>query len=114
MKTWIVTFEIIAFIVIYFPLREQDNPPSKVSTSWKVAALEADNDDFLSHAAQESWVTSVSILEDHIRPPPPRAWGTFYLVYNCAYWKPTGLKRMLWAFFIYRFPVHSSRFMVHG
>lgn len=74
MKTWIVTFEIIAFLVLYFPHEEQHRPPLKVLTSSEVFTFSADKTNCISYSDQEFWYSNLSTLADHIRPPPP-TWG---------------------------------------
>ena len=64
MKTWIVTFEVIAFVVIYFPCWDlADSRPGLVHSrgASNAYAYEFNQDPLLI----PHW-----IVEDHIRPPP--------------------------------------------
>ena len=79
MKTWIVTLEVIGFVLAYFLARAQDradeidvtfpNPNSRINCCNE----------------QELWPTIESTLEEHIRPPPHQVGRSFFSITQCWY-----------------------------
>ena len=87
MKRWIVTFEVVAFIVIYFPCWDlaESRPVLARSRGASVA--------YTHEFDQDPLFIPYWNVENHVRPPP-RGSGvdSLYRKQTNANWEPTGLE----------------------